>query len=555
MNYTFHKIGFSILLAAVLFGCKKNSDGGGSDASFQSFTFKFGADSTAITIDNTVQVIKNMPRGCDVTKLAAAAVLPAGYSISPDPAAVTDYTKGVTYTVKTDQGKTYTIQVTAPAYDPANNPWGIYTAKQLNGIRNGLNDSYVLMNDIELPALTTAGAASVGISDYKNYGWYSIGARYVDNGHVAFRGTFDGQNHVIKNLTSFYRDVTPPTGIDAGHNAKSSDGFFGYAVHATFKNIGIQLAATGIIGVSNDASAGYGYTGGLTGYADSCTFTNCLVTGTSNIVGRQYTGGLIGTSQNNTISKCYVAITPATTSYAIASSSVGGLIGTAYNNDISDSYAACSILGNTDMGGLIGAINSCTVKASYASGNVVELPMNTTGSLIASNNMGGLIGSVNSIASIPSKIQNCYATGAVTGAAGSNIDFHKGTRIGGLVGQISSSANTVLVTNSYASGAVSRVYTNATAPFLTGGLVGTTPNGVFIISGVCSNYWDKTTTGQTSLGGGNGNLAFDNANTANGKTTAEMKAAATYANWDFSSVWNVASATNNGYPFLRSTIK
>ncbi|MBO9203912.1 MULTISPECIES: DUF5018 domain-containing protein [Niastella] len=551
MKYTFPKTIGTFLLAVGLFSCKKDKDGGA--ASFQSITFKFGADSTAITIDNAVQEIKHMPRGIDVTKLAAAAVLPAGYSISPDPSTATDYTKGVTYTVKTGEGKTYTVQITVPVYDPVNNPYGIYNAKQLSNVRNGLNESYMLMNDIQLPALNAAGSSSTGISDYEDYGWYSIGTKYVDGGPVVFRGSLDGQNHVIKGLTCLFRDNTQPTGIDAGHRYKSNSGLFGYAVKATFKNIGIQLAATGIVERSADGSNGLGYIGSLAGFTDSCTFTNCYVNGNNTVVtGSQYTGGLIGSAQNATVSKCYANITAPAGSYAVSANDAGGLIGTAYNSEIADSYAACSILGTVNVGGLVGAVNSCTVKTSYASGNVVELPFNTTSSLTAPNSMGGLVGTLSSIPTIACKIQNCYATGAVTGANGTNSDFHKGTRIGGLVGQIATSANIVLVTNCYVCGVVSRVHTSATAPFLIGALVGTTPNGIFITSGTCTNYWDKTTTGQTNLGGGNGNFAFDNAFTTNGKTTQEMKAAATYANWDFSSVWSVASGTNNGYPYLRS---
>jgi hypothetical protein len=75
------------------------------------------------------------------------------------------------------------------------------------------------MNDIQLPDLTAANAASsVGISDYSQYGWYSIGSRYVNGAHVIFRGSLDGQNHVIKNFTSSLqtRRNPPPTGIRSG---------------------------------------------------------------------------------------------------------------------------------------------------------------------------------------------------------------------------------------------------------------------------------------------------------------------------------------------------
>jgi hypothetical protein len=549
----------AFFFAAVLFGCKKNTDvPDNTPAQFQPVTFKFGSDSTTITVDNSVQVIKNMPRSCDATQLAAAVVLPAGYSINPNPSTVQNYTNGITYTVTNSNGKTYTVQVTVLAYNAVSNPYGIYTAKHLSDIRNGLNDSYVLMNDIQLPDLTAANAASsVGISDYSQYGWYSIGSRYVNGGHVIFRGSLDGQNHVIKNFTSAYRPSGNPlpAGIDPGRNGKSTDGLFGNAIGATFKNIGIQLATAGI---KDFVAAGesYGFVGSLVGLADSSTITNCYVTGNAGISAGQNTGGLIGAAYNSNINKCYAALTVATGNYAITSGTdAGGLIGTALKSNITDCYASCSVMGSVSVGGFIGNVNTCTIKTCYASGNVVETPYNAFGSLIATNTLGGLIGAVSSISPATTIIENCYALGAVTGANGANTDFHKATRMGGLIGQIGVVSGPVSVTNCYAVGPVTRVWTNASIPYLTGALTGNTPNGVFITSAVCTNYWDKTTTGQTNLGGGNATLAQDNGFTANGKTTAEMKTTATYANWDFSSVWNIGSGTNNGYPYLRTVIK
>ena len=559
MSYKFPGIVSAFLFAAVLLGCKKNNDDtDNTPAQFQPVTFKFGSDSTAVTVDNSVQVIKNMPRGIDAKQLAAAVVLPAGYTISPNPSTVQDYTNGITYTVTNSNGKTYTMQVTVLAYNAVSNPYGIYTAKHLSDIRNGLNDSYVLMNDIQLPDLTAANAASnVGISDYNQYGWYSIGSRYVNGAHVIFRGSLDGQNHVIKNFTSSYRPSgnPPPAGIDQGRNGKGTDGVFGNAIGATFKNIGIQLATSGIKDFVAEGEA-YDYVGSLVGLADSSTITNCYVTGNAIISAGQYFGGLIGAARNSTISKCYAALTAPTGNYALTSGATGGgLIGQAYNNTISDCFASCSIIGGVDMGGLIGQANTCTIKTCYASGNVGEIPYNAFGSLIAPNNLGGLIGTVSSVSPATTVIENCYALGDVTGANGANTDFHKATRMGGLIGQIATSSGPVSVKYCYAIGHVTRVWTSASSPYLTGALVGNTPNGVFIISTVCTNYWDKTTTGQTNLGGGNETLAQDNGFTANGKTTAEMKTKATYTNWDFSSVWDVVSGTNNGYPYLRTVIK
>src|SRR5215471_21480292 len=98
MNHQLSKIFCAIALTAGIFSCSKKSSDSTPPAppQFQAITFKFGTDATPITMDNAVMLVKNMPRSCDVTQLIAAAVLPAGYSISPDPSTSKDYTKGVT---------------------------------------------------------------------------------------------------------------------------------------------------------------------------------------------------------------------------------------------------------------------------------------------------------------------------------------------------------------------------------------------------------------------------------------------------------------------------
>jgi len=533
-------------------GCNKKSDDP-IPATFEPVTFKFGSESTAVTISNPSQQVKNLPRSCDVTNMAASVALPAGYSITPDPSALKDYTKGVTFTITNAGGGTYTVQIFAPAYHSVDNPYGIYNVKQLSDIRFGLNDSYVLMNDIVMPELSAANAAATtGISDYAGHGWFSIGATYVNGGHVIFRGSLDGQNHTIKNFVSIYRGNNPnPDGIDPARNGKNTDGLFGYAIGATFKNIHIQPGTAGIADFTPDGA--YGNVGALVGLADSSNISNCRVTGTSLITGGQYTGGLIGKAMNSQVAKCYVTLTPATGSYAlITGGDGGGLIGSVFGSQVSDSYASGSLMGAGTIGGLIGSANTTNVNSCFASVAVTETPFNTAASLIAPNSLGGLIGLVTS--NTATVIQNCYATGSVSGANGTNTDFHKGTRIGGLIGSIGNSP--VLKVNfCYANGAVSRIWTNASSPFLIGGLVGTTANNVFITSSLCTSYWDKSTTGQDFLGGGNASLAPDNGHTANAESTADMKLASTYVNWDFSAIWVISAGTNNGYPTLRSINK
>jgi len=557
MNPCFPKKNLRILLLAlvtmiIVISCKKNEDVP-LPVEHKAVTFKFGQDAISFVIDQDSQIVKNMPRTTDVTQLTATVELPTGYKISPEPGTAKDYTSPVTYTITNDRGQTYTKKIVVPVYDSLNNPYGVYTAKHLNDIRNGLNKSYVLMNDIELPEMTDANAAEkTGISDYATKGWYSIGSKFVNGGNVVFRGAIDGQNHVIKNFTSSFRGANEmPAGVDAGRSGKSYDGLFGYAARATFKNIGVQLASAGINDVATDGGS-YGNVGGLIGNADTCTVTNCFVTGNATISAGQYTGGLIGRTTYSTISKSYSALTPAAGRFGISSGGdAGGLIGYMMYTDVTDSYSSNSIISAGNIGGLVGNINTSTIKSSYATGNVTEIAFNANPGFVPTNVMGGLVGAATSATSSRTIIENCYAVGAVAGANGSYTTFHKATRIGGLIGQVSS-AVPVSVTNCYAAGQVSRAVSNTTAPFYIGGLIGNTVNNILVKDGASTNYWDKEKTGQNTLGGGNATTAADNGFTVNGKTSADMKTQASFVNWDFSTVWTISSEKNNGYPILRS---
>jgi hypothetical protein len=542
----------TLVLITGAFACKKDSGNSTPPSPTLPFNvqFKFGAGASPVTIDSLNKTLRNLPAGCNVQQLAATAVLPSGYTIAPDPATVQDYTQGANFTITGAQGK-YNVKLTALAYDSLANPYGIYTAKDLSNVRHYLNGYFVLMNDIQLPNMTDANANDlVGVDDYNAYGWYSIGAHYVDHGNIVFRGSIDGQNHVIKNLSiAFREDAHPqPNGIDSViHTGKSNDGVFGYAIGGRFKNIGVQLAG-GIVGVQGTSVNGG--VGALLGRGDTCTISNCYVTGTGTISGGLDVGALIGRLNSSTATKCYASISHSAGNFAIVSGS--GLIGNVYSSAITSSYSTCDVTGNSGIGGLIGGVTSSTIQSSYASGLVVETPSNG-GAQIPYDVLGGLLGTVTSAAPYSTTITNCYALGNVTGATSGNASFLGNSYMGGLVGMISSSASKVTVTNCYAAGAVARTFTNGNSSTpLTGALVGNTFNGVFAAAGgSCSNYWDKQSTTQSILGGGNANIAADNGITANGKTTTEMKTQATYSGWDFTSTWAIDQNKNNGYPYLR----
>jgi hypothetical protein len=104
-------------------------------------------------------------------------------------------------------------------------------------------------------------------------------------------------------------------------------------------------------------------------------------------------------------------------------------------------------------------------------------------------------------------------------------------RIGGLAGCIEFRGN---ITNSFSTGlvtvSVDRTRYGGLNGFIgTGGNVGTT----------VSSFWDTQTSGQTTSASGTG------------KTTAEMKTQATFTGWDFTTIWDIDSGKNDGYPHLR----
>lgn len=160
----------------------------------------------------------------------------------------------------------------------------IYTPEDLASINDNeasLSGYYVLMNDIDL-------------TDYlsqKELGWTPIGG-YQDvidpniATKYAFKGTFDGDGHVIYNMRANRKD-------EKSFNA----GLFGYLTSsAIIKNLGV----TGTLNVSS-------YSGGLVG-SNSGTISNCWANVDVNVYTGEdvyrYVGGLVG-NNFGTIENCY----------------------------------------------------------------------------------------------------------------------------------------------------------------------------------------------------------------------------------------------------------
>lgn len=243
------------------------------------------------------------------------------------------------------------------------------------------------------------------------------------------------------------------------------NGLFGYAQNATIQNVEIEDCD-----ITGDSFAGAlaGYV-----YGSSSTINNCKSSGT--ITGIYEVGGLIGQNNLGVVTECRSSCTVASTGMA------GGLIG--YNGGVA--------------------------RQSFATGAV-------TGAATAQ--IGGFYGFSDS----GSDVDDCYAKGSVTAAAG-DPGFYG--QIGGFAGMADGS-----IDNCYSTGAVS-----GQAPLVEGGFIGET-DGATVID--C--FWDTETSGKATSDGGTG------------KTTAQMKAIATFqaAGWAISRIWSITEGCNDSYPCL-----
>ncbi|MCL2434594.1 MAG: InlB B-repeat-containing protein [Lentimicrobiaceae bacterium] len=248
----------------------------------------------------------------------------------------------------------------------AETAWEITTLSHLFALSNHVNDFdnqtsgkyYKLMNDIDM-----SGISFIPIGGMQFEWTYT---------YTAFRGNFDGNGKVIKNLTI--------------NSSSDRVGLFGHvASNATFQNLGLE----------NVNITGGQYIGGLIGTVGAMrgqatttgniTISNCYVTG--KVTGTQSVGGLVGyVAPNSTcnITNCY------TECNVTANNFVGGLVGDS-RGDISYCYTTGTVKGNgteyiNAVGGVIGRYLSGTVKNVVAANDtVINYGIGIVGRVIGSN--------------------------------------------------------------------------------------------------------------------------------------------------------------------------
>ncbi len=368
-------------------------------------------------------------------------------------------------------------------------PYRIATAEDMQSI--GANEGdwdkhFLLTADIDLSAYTGTQFNIIGC--------------YL---RIAFQGVFDGNNHLISNFSySIDQDNTSAVGLfrNAGRNAVIKDltlidpnvslaGEYSWEVGSLVGELHGTITRCAVEGGN---VLGEGQTGGLVGFNELGTISNCHVEG--NVSGGNCTGGLAGYNYGGTISNCYA------TGSVSGDMFTGGLVGVNQENAvIRKCYSTSDISGGDCTGGLVGyncrngTISSCCATGSTSGGAWT----------------GGLVGVVMKF----STVSNCYATGRVSGH----------DDLGGLAGYNWDSR----ISNCYATGSVSGHND-------LGGLVGVNNK-----STVSDSFWDINSSGMDISDGGEG------------KTTPQMQMQSTFtdAGWDFdTAVWKICEAVD--YPRL-----
>ena len=244
--------------------------------------------------------------------------------------------------------------------------------------------------------------------------WTPVGETVADlimGGHeyFVFSGNFDGNGYTIKNLT---------IGTETSPYSGDVCGLFG-ATSGTIEDVVLENVSINYVGGNHSSGYGFHMGGALVGYSMG-DIVNCTV------IGLDMKAGSDGS---------YVAL-----------NSIGGLVGiqdggtTVSHSRVSGKIEESTKKGN--VGGFVGTLAKGS-SAKYCGADVsVEVTGNGRGIAV-----GGFVGIGNGTTADETLIENCYATGNITGAE----------YAGGFVGNISG----LNISNCYAKGDVSNCFVGA----------------------------------------------------------------------------------------------
>jgi len=254
---------------------------------------------------------------------------------------------------------------------------------------------------------------------------------------------------------------------------------------------------------------------GLFGFIYNSTITNVgLVNTNISVLSLQtFAGGIAGDVRTSIINNCFNTGNISGSSTSSWYSDVGGIAGRADNTTIKNCYNTGHIGGTTTAFSLAGGI------LGYGTG-LVTTCYNT--GLVNGGTAGGIAGQQNIV-------EYCFNTGNIKGGTGiSNY-------AGGITGYGSEK-----ISYCYNAGEVSSLGGRPIGG-IAGGIPTYLPNGGIVATCFYANTIDKA-VGE-----------INNATLSNviALSIAQMKQQASFISFDFTNVWAIDPAINNGYPYLR----
>lgn len=213
----------------------------------------------------------------------------------------------------------------------------------LDAVRDGLDEEYVLVNDLD----ETTSGYDEQVAD-PDGSWEPIGDWDIDE-DVEFSGTFDGNGHEIAEL-----EITRPdqeyVGLFAGITGTITD---------------VTLAGLEVTGQEN--------VGGLIG-RNTGEVVRTSVSG--DVTGQTSVGGLAGFNNGTVVQESSARVD------VTGERNVGGLLGFSSSQDVEETFVNGDITGQERVGGLIGWHEAGEVSNSFATGDIDA----------NSDSVGGLVG-------------------------------------------------------------------------------------------------------------------------------------------------------------------
>lgn len=234
--------------------------------------------------------------------------------------------------------------------------------------------------------------ALTGDIDLAGYNWTPIGGTTAS---TAFKGSFDGKNHTVKNMGIYYSATTtsaPYKGLFGYVNGTSSS-------YATIQN----LKVTGKMYLTSTGSVANAYSGGVVAYANYTNISGVVsdvdITVTRVNGNWSSVGGVAGRLVNSNATNCGNEGTIHAYQY------VGGITGYA-TGTITGCYNGGEITGNGYVAGIVGQTTK-GVTACYNTGSI-------TG---AGNYVAGIVAFASGASA---SVKNCYNRAYVE-SPGSNV--------------------------------------------------------------------------------------------------------------------------------------